>query len=236
MINAGCWWYRGGVASLALTAWMASESFCQAQSLRPTQPNPQPTPRTSGNGVSGNRAIATPGSIGAFSSVSNYGGFSGNIGGVYKVPSSTRMSVMVPGVGNVTTGFNPWNPNSPIVGSVPYNSFNPYVNPYQSPYVNPYSAYNPYLSPYSPYALSPYQYSPYSAYSPYALSPYQYSTYSAYPLSPYQPSLGAYSGFYNQFNPYGLNQTGNPFGNFGAYDPFGNAFGGGMVYGGARPY
>src|ERR1700730_10403187 len=101
MTKLGCWWYRGGLASLALGAWVASESFCQAQSLRPSQPN---WTRTSGTNSSGTRSSTSAGSIGSPYYPYNNGS-NGNIGGTYKVPNYSRTSTMVPGVGSVTTGY-----------------------------------------------------------------------------------------------------------------------------------
>jgi hypothetical protein len=221
MAKVGGWWYRGGFATLALTAWAASASFCEAQSLRPgsssqsgqtqssqpaysTRPAPAPVNRSNQSGY------------GVLPYVVNNNAGLGNLGGAYKVPNYSRSAYFVPGVGPVTVGYNPSYP----VNNLPYGPYSPY------PY--PYSPYGQYPSPF----YSPYQ-APYSgAYNPY-FNPYlaQYSpTSSAYPgfspsMGPYGPYAG--NGFGNQFNPYGIFPPGNYGPGSGAYDPFGPALGGG---------
>jgi hypothetical protein len=217
MINLGGWWYRGALASLVLAAWTVQAPQSEAQTLRPNQPGQQTRPTA--NNSSTNRTVTNSGNFASPYVVNNNAGL-GTLGGGFNVPNYSRTSYLVPGVGSVTTGYNPNYPGYNLF--VPYSGFNPYVNPYQAPFANRFAPYyNPYTTPYSPYGFSPNQFSPYQ-YSPYSYSPYQ------------APYMGLYSANYNQFNPFGY-QTGNVYGSR-PYDPFGNAFGGGMGYGSLPPY
>jgi hypothetical protein len=224
MINLGGRWYRGALASLVLAVWTVQAPPSEAQTLRPNQPGQQTRPTA--NNSAANRTVTNSGNFASPYVVNNNAGL-GTLGGGFNVPNYSRTSYLVPGVGSVTAGYNPNYPGYNLF--VPYSGFNPYTAPY-SPYGFSPNQFSPY--PYSPYSHSPYSYSPYS-YSPYSYSPYSYSPYS---YSSYQaPYMGLYSANYNQFNPCGLYQTGNVYGSR-PYDPFGNAFGGGMGYGSLPPY
>jgi hypothetical protein len=219
MSKLGGWWCRGGFASLALTAWVTSESFCEAQSLRPGQSS-QSGPAQSGQPPISIRPApvpvnrTSPGGYGISPYVTNNNAGLGNLGGSYNVPNYSRTSYIVPGVGPVTVGYNP---NYPV-NNLPYGPYSPYQSPYgpYSQYPSPYGPYAPYQPPYAP-AYNPY-FNPYMA---------QYSYPGSAPfMGPYGPYAG--SGFGNQFNPYGIFPPGSYSPGFGAYDPFGPAFGGGL--------
>jgi hypothetical protein len=229
------------VASLALAAWLGSDSLCLAQQSTQTIRQPTTT-KTSGtnSGSSGSGSTRqTP------TTNQRTSGGSSTYATTQVVPNFSYSSTFVPGVGKVVTGYSANNPNNsnnypntfgpygpspypPLPGPLPLPPYGPYPSPY-GPYPTPYgpypTPYGPYPTPYSPYPTpySPYP-TPYSNYPiNFAMNPYQTP-------SLYQPSFNPY------FSPFPANGS-SPYGP-GPYDPFGNAFGGfaGGSYGlGYRP-
>jgi hypothetical protein len=216
-------WYTGSVMTLALAGWLAADSACQAQSLRPaTSGTQQKNGSGSNSSSSGNtgssstgspKIVARPKNTNVVDPPNYYTYGSGYTPPLYPYGNSYNSNANN-NINNTTTGGNgpiktytgfgrisyavgPY--NYTVVGKDPTNPNAPPI-PGPSPYTM--NNYGPYAPPYTTYPYTPYNtpYNPYTTpYTPYSPYTTPYNPYVSPYNTPYNPYVSPYTTPYNPY-------------------------------------